>query len=402
MNYLKILFVLGGASQTIGGHTLSAITLANYTYERGYDVGMLLSPAPSCIFDLENCKFRLHYKKALYGKGALLNRPSDIFQIVKNYHYNVIIAMDWYAAMYSGLAAVWGKVPVVQVIAGGKGPPSSPLNLPGIILFSEELMENIPAKFGLGSEKLILSRGRIDFNAYKDPTNGQGSALSNNHKQGVPRVLSVSRLNKAKGPSILALFDQVEQYASEKPIECIVIGEGDAKPALILRAEKIEKESSSRAKIKFLGGFRVNQSHLQQADLVVGQGRTVLEAIASGVPAAVCGENGYYGLLTTTSLPALATTNLTGRQYNPFSTLTEDLERLIEFREQEESSVYELAHSMYDASLGVEAVEKAIRLIMDYFARVKINRWTLASVWLESWRIGIITLLRKKIMKNNP
>ena len=159
MRPMRILFVVGGASQTVGGHVISSITLANYTYQRNYDVGLLLSPLKSHLPELDRCRFPIYYKDCLPFKGAILNRPWDILEVVRKYRYQIIVAMDWYAAMYAGLASVCGKIPVIQVIAGGKGPPSSPLNLPGIVVFSEELMQSVPEKYQISGENFILSRG---------------------------------------------------------------------------------------------------------------------------------------------------------------------------------------------------------------------------------------------------
>src|SRR5690606_32598377 len=124
-------FVIGNTENTIGGHTLSAITLAKYLRKRGYVVGLLLSPVPYTVPELEDCEVTLHFFKLLPGMGGVLTQPLNILKTVNKYKYDVIIAMDWYAALYSILAVIRHKLTLVQVIAGGEGPPSDPLDLPG-------------------------------------------------------------------------------------------------------------------------------------------------------------------------------------------------------------------------------------------------------------------------------
>ncbi|MCI0521664.1 MAG: hypothetical protein L0Z70_15575, partial [Chloroflexi bacterium] len=111
--------------------------------------------------------------------------------------------------------------------------------------------------------------------------------------------------------------------------------------------------------IRFLGGFRVQPGHLRQAELVVGQGRTAIEAMASGVAAAVCGNDGYYGLLTAENLAELARSNLTGRGMAASGSLSADLAQLAS-RPRLVEEVYPAAYARYDASQGAQAIAAAL------------------------------------------
>jgi hypothetical protein len=120
--------------------------------------------------------------------------------------------------------------------------------------------------------------------------------------------------------------------------------------------------TDGRADIRFLGGFRVNPSDLVHADLVVGQGRTVLEAIGCGVPAAVCGVDGYCGLLRVETFSQLAYTNLTGRDFQPSTSLLEDIRRYDEYVANEFAEIRQQVIDLYDAKRGAAAMEHALAL----------------------------------------
>ena len=400
MAYRRILLIIGGMENTIGGHTLSALTLGKYLFKLGYDVGMILAPIPYPVPELDLCPYRLHYVKCLPGKGAILTRPRDILKIVQEYNYDTLVAMDWYAGLYAGLAVIKFKMPLVQVIAGGKGPPSDPLDLPGIVVFSEELMKIIPEKYGISPERLIFSPGRVDFEAYKTILHSSEDSNSLGFSPSSPRVLAVSRLKFNKAPAIKALLKQVEEVAIYQPIQCFVIGEGDSRQMLEEEASRIIDATNRQADIRFLGGFRVSGKQLREADLVIGQGRTVLEAIASGVPAAVCGEKGYFGLITPQTFPLFSVTNFTGRQLNPFSTLFEDCQKLDHFIKFDNYNVYVLAQEKYDADVGAIAIENAINKVHQYYLRININRKNLIYIWIKTYFIALRTLLKRRLRVN--
>ena len=356
----NILFVVSYQFMPIGGHLLSAISLAKQLRQEGHNVGLLVHPVT--IPDFDNTEIRIHsstYSDSVIGK---LRRSLDIYRTVGQYRYDVIVAMDSKAIRQSFMALLRFVPYAVQVLPGGPLPLLPPLRLPGILVFSEELFIGLQSHHKIRKENLILSQGRIDFPMYQravvDVNIGNNSLLGFDRQK--TRVLAISRLPNLKAKAVSALLDQVEQVAQQEQVQLRIVGDGEARKALEKQAAAIVQSTQGRADIRFLGGFRVTATHLREADLVIGQGRTVLEALASGVPAAVCGNNGYCGLLTTNTFPALSKTNLTGRSTNLAGHLAEDLQYLEQYRRSELDLVFNLAVKTYGSESGSLALNTIV------------------------------------------
>jgi hypothetical protein len=242
----------------------------------------------------------------------------------------------------------------------------------------------------------MLSAGRVDFESYQ-ATLEEPKSNSLGFKNLSNRILAISRLVPSKKPAIEALLREIELAALHQTIECVIVGEGPSQIELEQMGDLVMHNTDNRATVRFVGAFRVTASNLRQADLVVGQGRTVLEAIASGVPAAVCGNGGYFGLLTSESLPILATTNLTGRELQSSVNLADDLQRLAYHRREEFRQTYDLTFKMYDASLGAEAIGSALRSVSDYYVSSNLSRWQLACIWVRTCIKGVVSWIIRRL-----
>jgi len=295
---------------------------------------------------------------------AFIGRPVALNKLVRNQQYDVIVSMDVGAAWHAALAAIAAGTPIIQIIAGGPVPRFPIIHLPGIIVFSQELYDGIPLVQGIPQDYLVLSAGRIDFSYFENVVIVNGYRDFGFTKN-ISSVLLVSRMHFGKHEAIQALFEQIKEVARLREIQLVVVGEGDARSILEAQAAQIVEQSKGRARIIFMGGFRITPSDLRQADLVIGQGRTVVEALASGVPAGVCGSSGYFGLLTPTSLPILVKTNLTGRGIQNQATLLEDLERLDFHKAHEFDEVHRMAFDIYDVSHGARTIELIVESIFE-------------------------------------
>ncbi|WP_119071444.1 glycosyltransferase family 4 protein [Aggregatilinea lenta] len=374
------LFVVTFYSDLVGGHLLSALELGECLYNRGHTVGLLAKPFD--LPDLTGTHIRLH--KSPYKKSSVtshIRRIRDIGTVVRKYQYNVLVAMEPYAARHAGIIAGLYGLPMIQILPGGRVPGrSAPLKLPGIVVFSQELFDGLQNQHNISPNDILLSRGRIDFKRFQEvPRSVNDHSLGFNDSS--QRILAISRLTPEKSKALFALLDQVECAAAGRPVQLIIIGEGQARPRLEERAREISQRTGPAATIKFTGFLRVQPSHLRQADLVVGQGRTVLEAIAAGTPAAVSGSNGYHGLLTFATLPLLERTNLTGRSLPPKGDLLSDLQRLTEYRQNDFFSFRNKVIEMYDANSGARVIEEALALILARHSTPWQLRVQLTSAW---------------------
>lgn len=379
---MRILFIVSFQFNPIGGHLLSAITLGKYLQQRGHSVGLLVHPTP--VPELANAGIQIHHSPYHSGLRGFFRRTLDTYHVTHRYEYEVLVAMDW-CATWRAVPTAWRfGLPLLQVYAGGPMPALSPLHLPGIIVFSEELYDGLQKQHGLPAEDLVLSPGRVDFDWFQEMARTAIGPHSLGFASSSPRLLAISRLVGTKTSALLALLEQVEVVAQRRAVQLRVVGEGEDRTILEQRAEDIRQATGGKADIRFMGGFRVQASDLIQADLVIGQGRTVLEAIACGKAAAVCGSNGYNGLLCPENFSALVQTNLTGREFRAKTTLAFDLQRLERYYSTEFTHVRGLVSDRYGAQRGAEAVEQAITLFRQGYRSRGALRRDLPRLYLQA------------------
>lgn len=370
MKTKDILFIVSFAfEKIIGGHLISAIEIANRLVKRGYVVNVLTDLPLSQLHELKDSGIIIHqYPWKLNTNNIILRIIAHIKRIfyitVFCRKFDTLILMDYYAILHSIIAILISDTLPIQVVPGGKA-FFPPINFPGIIVYSDELKQGLNKQFKIKNEFLIVSSGQLDFEEYEKLSKNEQYQHNLGFSPNILKILTASRLVPSKEKALLLLLDEVEQIGLKESVQLVIIGEGESKMILENRAKDITKNTKGNAIISFPGGFRVHPTDLIQADLVIGQGRTVMEAIACGIPASVCGNDGYKGLITIDTLPTLAPTNLTGRMIKGNKKLIEDIRLLENHKTHGVILVKQMAKDLYDADLGVEAIEQAYNQIKD-------------------------------------
>ena len=134
------------------------------------------------------------------------------------------------------------------------------------------------------------------------------------------RIAYISRLHSSKF-SAFEYFIECLNDCSAVSLEVHIIGDG--KDASMFSEHT--KKSKSKIEFLFIGFKTIDFPLLNQYNLVVTMGRGVIESIGMKVPVAICGEQGYKGLVTTSNIFKFGITNFTGRSLNAFSSLSSDL-----------------------------------------------------------------------------
>src|SRR5690554_1733992 len=93
----KYLFVVSGQFHEIGGHLISAATIASCLARRNHKVGMLVAPFS---FELPELDHAIRMHRCIYStrRRSYISRPLDIYRVIRKHGYNTIVAMDWIAA----------------------------------------------------------------------------------------------------------------------------------------------------------------------------------------------------------------------------------------------------------------------------------------------------------------
>jgi glycosyltransferase involved in cell wall biosynthesis len=376
----RILFVVSYRFSPIGGHLLSAVSLANCLSEMGHIVGILVHPTNIPDVGPNVAIHPAHFKDGFRGR---LERACDVMKIVRSFHYETLVTMDWLAVRHVSLAVVLLNMPIVQVHPGGPVLPIPPLRLPGIVLFSKELKEGLQEQHKVSADNLILSPGRIDFQQLQRQLSDCSQAKPLNFSEGSLRLLTISRLEGGKSEAIYKLMQAVADVAQQQKVQLRIIGEGEARSDLEDYATTVVENSNNMADIEFLGGFRVTPCDLAQADLVIGQGRTVLEAIACGVPGSVCGSDGYFGLITSKSVSSLMRTNFTGRFVRDKATLISDLQCLEKYKRNEFEGIKRQIQEIYDVQNGACAILRAVEMMLDQCSQWKLPRLNMLWIYIR-------------------
>lgn len=395
---MKILLVVSRPFTSIGGHILSSMTLAKALANRGHQVGLLVSQSAHKMPELEDVPYSIHYttdsvepkflSSFFHDIPNIFTFLRDIPRYTKKNAYKVIVAMDWWAGVLAFPTVMKHALPLIQVQPGGPLVPIPRLRLPGIIVFSEELFNGISVKQKIPREYLILSSGRVDFEYFRLRSKEESECKLFDQSKSTLKLLLVSRFDRDKAQAIKFAVDEVCNAAQHLNLQFTLIGDGERAQILRDYAAQALGACSGCADVKFMGSFRVCPSDLVQADLVIGQGRSVIEAMASGVPAAICGEEGYKGLLTRSRLSLLAKSNLTGRGITTDASLIEDLLRLEEYRAHEHEFMWQMAYDLYDVNRGADAIEQAIALSNTVYPKSSVRRcgYLWAFLWII-WKI---------------
>lgn len=361
---MRILFIVGRSFEQIGGHKLSAIHLARTLSKQGHQVGLLgnMDPSNLEIKGAEESGVKLHYVPFVSVIKSYLQRPKVILRTTREFQYEVLVCMDNPATLQAGLAYLFSGLPVVQVIAGGPVSIRPVLNIPGIVVFSKELLYGIPRKYNLPLGNFILSEGRVDFNQFSTISDSQFDGVERSTEHSSKRILFISRLDtQDKANAFLKFFPQVDFASKKYKIVLKIIGDGPYRP---LVEDAVAQMISSDVSVTFLGERRVDEKNLKVSDLVIGQGRTVIESIASYVPASVCSSEGYFGLLSLSLINQLAETNLTGRGLIASGNLLSDLDNLNDYIQSELILVYRFAKEKYCADEGAKKIVEAAEQIL--------------------------------------
>lgn len=158
--------------------------------------------------------------------------------------------------------------------------------------------------YGYPRAKIQVSRNPIDLDRYTASAPPPGRART---------ALILSRLDEDKEASVLAALDLVAELDRQEPgWQAVIAGSGTRLDKARRHAQRLQLKHA-----KFTG-FRDDIPRLiQEANLVIGMGRAVLEAIACGRPAVLSGCNGLVARVDANNFGLLMRENFLGRETPP-------------------------------------------------------------------------------------
>lgn len=184
-----------------------------------------------------------------------------------------------------------------------------------MIVVSKNLTEILVSQFGFQHNQINFINNGIDFAKFvpqdqKKARNRLG--LSQDSKM----ILHVSRLSSIKGAVSLVLIDSMEHVLQQDPdVKLIIIGEGPLREELNRKAEKWNEKYKNSIQIK---DFTDDIScWYNAADVVVGEGRVAIEAIACERPiVAIRNGEHFLGAVTVENIADAVEVNFDGKQFS--------------------------------------------------------------------------------------
>jgi glycosyltransferase involved in cell wall biosynthesis len=230
-----------------------------------------------------------------------------------------------------------------------------------IIVISKEIEEKI-LNMNIDPNKIAVIPNMIEIDNTL-VTNPLPLAIPDIRSDSV-KIVTVGRLDlyKTDVPQNLLLTAEriINQYP-ERDIQIIIVGGGSELTRLQTLGDQINQKLG-RHVIVFTG-FRKDAIHIiSHADIVLGSGRVVLEAMALGKPTIVASAQ-FGGILNAETFPRLAQYNFSGRNSTEKTSTGNIYQAIITLLENNEyrSSVGKIAYQLVQTSYTVDAVTLQIQ-----------------------------------------
>ncbi len=337
MRPLRIIYVFGHHLR-IGGHCKSGLAMVKKLEAMGHHVIVL---APGGVDEMV---------RVLTATGAEflavpeldswhqlfppLSGMRRIIRVGKERSVDIIHAQDFRSVGRAYAAAILSGKAFVFTEPGGAFTHHLPPMRTDTVVFSREQMTNLLKAHRVVEENLHLIRARIDRSIYRpgavEPSFAQKHVLPESGK----KIAMAMRLELIKMPWLKTILETAETLRSNKNGVCIVIaGEGALLPQLREEATRINGMSKSPPVLHFVGPIfgieEINQFY-NYADVVVGSGRGILEAMACRKPVVVLGENGEGEVVTPANIENVARFNFSGRHFRYHSESPDPLSVVLE------------------------------------------------------------------------
>jgi glycosyltransferase involved in cell wall biosynthesis len=273
----------------IGGSQINAIDLAAAMRERGHDVLVFAQLGPAAAL-VEERGLRLVPAPA-GSPSPSFARARALSALAAAERVDLVHAWDWpqcIDALHG--VTIRSGIPVLGSIMS----MSFPRFLPRHVSFTAGTEETVAAARRMGVRHVHLLEppvdernrpGAVDVAPFRERFGLDDDAL---------HVVVVSRLVEwMKQDGLHAAVDAVADIStSARPVRLVIVGEGKSAPELAQRADAVNRRLGRRA-IVLTGPLLDPRPAYALADVVLGQGSSILRAMAFGVPTVVVGVEGF-------------------------------------------------------------------------------------------------------------
>jgi glycosyltransferase involved in cell wall biosynthesis len=322
-NEMNILSVFGGTIRT-GGDTKSALALMKYLVRNhGCRISMLIPPGDNLV-DMVN-EYKEIVERISFFSGPL--RPGrlpnsfgyrDITTVVNKEKIDLIHAYDYRCLAACVKASVKTQKPLVWTKAGGPVNKAFAPDVIPSIFYSRELKEGMCDQYGLCQETKHVISSRIDMEVFKPQAAEKGFTEQHDLPLDGKTVFMAIRLFENKRPwleNIMAFAENCGDLAS--PVNIVIAGEGPLLQEMKVRSEKV-KHRNTGCGVRFVGpvfDMETLVKFYNVADIVLGNGRGIMEAMACRKAVVILGESQQAEVLGPDTIESVSRYNFSGRHF---------------------------------------------------------------------------------------
>ena len=320
---MRILFVFGYPPKT-GGHFKSALAMIKHLSCRE---NQIYAMAPNWAEGVEETS------NAFRAAGAtnisvpqffscrnpflIMLGSLRIIRECRKQRIDVIHAQEFRSIAPSFLAAVLLKKAFVCTNPGGPVNEHFPPQNVEAVVYSQELVDAALRKYNIRKNNISLIVARIDLGCYRKIQVSSAFVKKYSLPISRKRIVMAMRVVEGKRPWLEGILNLAMQIKGGNICcDIVIAGDGPLLPYFSGEADRINKRDVNGRFIHFIGPVldinEINQLY-NYADMVVGHGRGILEAMACGKAVVVLGENGEAEVVNSNNMNEIAKFNFSGR-----------------------------------------------------------------------------------------
>ena len=305
----------------LGGHMLSTVSLASAIKRRGHEV-LIAGEMGSLKRKLE--EKGLEYKLLPLGLEPIPTTPT---LIAPNRHENAIrlskLATEWSADLIhtfhtfnlpsARAAARSAGIPTILTVCGGKPEFSLPDGQSETIVFSKELRDAYVRDGLVDRDRIHVVANRLPIREFRHGAWDLEDELTQRLMPGSKRILMIGRLEGAKTAAALHVVNAFALLRERIPkLQLLLVGAGSGTDSVTKRAVHLGLTGAKDTLVQYGRVFDAYRL-IPHADICVGVGRSIFEAMAIGRPCVIVGSEGYSGVVSPETIEEIAYFNFSGR-----------------------------------------------------------------------------------------
>jgi glycosyltransferase involved in cell wall biosynthesis len=283
----------------IGGSPINAVQLAGAVHERGHDVIVLTEPGP--VRKRVREMGLAHLDTPRPRRRPSLAAIGTLMRVVREQRVDVVHAYESMPVIEAFFGPVLRyRTPVVGTVMSMSVVPYFP-HAVRLTVGTEQIRE---AALAAGHRRVLLLEPPVDVDADNPWIDGRDFRAEHAVQDDEVLLMMVCRLvPELKLEGLLAACDAVGKLARKGYfVRLVIIGDGQARKKVADHAAKANTVAG-RQVVQLTGEITDPRKAYAAADVIIGQGSSVLRGMAFRKPVVVVGEAGFVELLTPDSAP---------------------------------------------------------------------------------------------------